>query len=166
MITSLANFLRPPKHEHRAIVVLAQIVTALAFWLLTFTIYKSYYSPKPIELLNTDLLVHQVPYANATALFETRVFKGNSETSINAVRRMYIEKDPAKSVLLESGMFNSLLGEFTVSSVTALPGMMQGRWCLETRYIWWPDWSQTQFEMRTPDVCFNVVDNEGSIERF
>ena len=168
----LADFFRPPSAENARRVHIVSTIVAVVTALVLFILYRTLYSPEPIRLVDTAITVSQDPETGIIHVLETRKFEGTAEETIGVLRSVqspYILQSPNTSgvppaqVALEGGGFTSRLGEFTTHHAVDLPPNIYGLWCLSTSYYWWPSWSQREYSMTVPDVCFyGVHPNDGT----
>ena len=157
MTEALASIFRKPSHENAYKVYSVSIFASLCLLLLAFAIYRSAYSPEPIAL--TDVVVRVAPEGleGGVQLTETRRFVGYAEETIGVMRGLYAKADPTRQIALEGGLFAASTGPFTTVNIITVPSTVSGTWCLKTSYNWWPSWSQREFVMDTPDICFETT---------
>jgi hypothetical protein len=153
----LAEFFRPPSKENAARVHLITIFVAVALSVLLFIAYRTVYSPEPIRQTDVSVMAARDPETGAIRVLETRRFEGLAEETIGVLRTVYAPGVVPAQVVLEGGLFTAQMGEFTTHNTTELPTGIHGLWCLRTAYNWWPSWSQREFAMTVPDVCFYGV---------
>ena len=157
----LAEFFRPPSRENAARVHLINIFVAVALSVLLFIAYRTVYSPEPIRQTDVAVLVARDAETGTIRVLETRKFEGLAEETIGVLRTVYAPGVAPAQVLLEGGLFTAQLGEFTSHNTTELPPGIHGLWCLHTAYNWWPSWSQREYAMTVPDICFYGVRPHG-----
>lgn len=153
----LAEFFRPPSKQNAARVHLINLIVAVVLGMLLFIVYRTVYSPEPIRLTDVSVLAARDVGTGAIRVLETRKFEGLAEETIGVLRTVYVPGIVPAQVVLEGGLFTARLGEFTTHHTTELPPGVHGLWCLRTAYNWWPSWSQREFIMEVPEVCFYGV---------
>ena len=158
-LQSLALVLRAPSKVNAHAVHLRSAVFAAFLVALLFVVFRSYYSPEPIQLTDVVVLVNNESLTGSIQLVETRKYIGKSNETIGVIRNLHSEADPTRRFALDSGLFSATPGPFSSTGVITLPGSIQGRWCLSTSYTWWPSWSQAEFIMESPVICFETTPN-------
>lgn len=131
------------------------IFFVLAFAVM-YIVMISFYSPQPFAQVGSRVLVRQTETRDVLLLTETRVMRGFLDQAIDSVHAIYEKSNPSNKILVDGIAFESSVGEFTVVSSTVLPTRVSGVWCSQVRFRWWPSFSQREFTMNVPDVCFDV----------
>lgn len=158
----LAQFFTPPSKANAARVYFINTLVAIALSMLLYIGYRSLYSPEPMRLKDVSVLLSRDEMTGAMRVLETRKFDGLSEETIGVLRSVYAPGVVPSQVQMEGGLFTATFGEFTTHHVTDLPPGIHGMWCLRTAYNWWPAWSQREYVMAVPDVCFYGLQPYGS----
>lgn len=154
---TLALIFRKPSRENAFMV---HTINALAFLVLSvfvFMAYRSSHSPEPVALTDVVVRVATKDLNGGLQITETRRFVGFDVETLGVMRSLYAQTDPSKAIALEGGLFTAQTGPFTTSTIIHVPPTIQGMWCLKTSYNWWPSWSQREYLMTTPDICFETT---------
>ena len=156
---ALAMIFRSPSKANSLVVYLSSAALMTVLTAVMFLMYRSSYSPKPIQLTDVVVLVNNESLTGNIQLIDSRKYIGKSEETVGVIRVLRAEHDHSRRVVLESGLLSATIGPFGSTSVITLPASIQGRWCLDTSYTWRPSWSQAEFVMESPEICFETSPN-------
>jgi hypothetical protein len=159
MIEVLAGAFHAPSAANAHTVRAIRTAFTMLLLLVAVVAWRSLYSPNPITLLDVTVTVNADDPQSAVQLTEVRTWQGAAEETVGVVRHITPVSDDLRRVALEGGLFSATQGRFETSHTILLPQNLQGQWCLHTLYTWWPSWSQREFSMESPDVCFDVPSN-------
>jgi hypothetical protein len=154
LTSEFAGIFRKPSRENATKVHAVNAIVAAALGLFLFVVYRSTYSPEPMTLIDTSVKVTLNPETRSMRVVETRVFTGHADETVGVLRSVYAPGVSPAQVMLESGLMSAQKGQFVTHNALDLPSGIYGVWCLRTAYNWWPSWSQREFVMTVPDVCF------------